>query len=45
MNILMDGKEANFRPDVVMDGALITGQNPASSKPVARALLARQATR
>ena len=32
-------------PYVVTDGALITGQNPASSEPAARALLARQTTR
>ena len=38
-------KEANWQPFVVTDGALITGQNPASSEPAARALLARQATR
>jgi putative intracellular protease/amidase len=30
---------------VVSDGALITGQNPASSASAARALLARQAGR
>jgi len=38
-------KAANWQPYVVTDGALITGQNPASSEPAARALLARQATR
>ena len=38
-------KAANWQPYVVIDGALITGQNPASSEPAARALLARQATR
>ena len=38
-------KDANWQPYVVTDGALITGQNPASSEPAARALLARQATR
>ena len=38
-------KLANWQPHVVTDGALITGQNPASSEPAARALLARQATR
>ena len=38
-------KEANWQPFVVTDGALITGQNPASSEPAARALLARQAKR
>ena len=36
-------KGADFQPYVVTDGALITGQNPASSEPAARALLARQA--
>ena len=36
---------ADWQPYVVTDGALITGQNPASSAPAARALLARQATR
>jgi len=38
-------KVANWQPHVVVDGALITGQNPASSEPAARALLARQAKR
>ena len=38
-------KAADWQPFVVTDGALITGQNPASSEPAARALLARQATR
>ena len=38
-------KGADWQPYVVTDGALITGQNPASSAPAARALLARQATR
>jgi putative intracellular protease/amidase len=38
-------KKADWQPYVVTDGALITGQNPASSEPAARALLARQATR
>ncbi|CAN5161584.1 type 1 glutamine amidotransferase domain-containing protein [soil metagenome] len=38
-------KGADWQPYVVTDGALITGQNPASSEPAARALLARQATR
>jgi len=38
-------KGADWQPFVVTDGALITGQNPASSEPAARALLARQATR
>jgi putative intracellular protease/amidase len=32
-------KSANWQPYVVRDGLLITGQNPASSKPAARALL------
>ena len=36
---------ADFQPYVVSDGALITGQNPASSEPAARALLAREAAR
>lgn len=34
-------KAADWQPYVVTDGALITGQNPASSEPAARALLAR----
>jgi len=34
-------KAANFQPHVVVDGALITGQNPASSEPAAVALLAQ----
>jgi putative intracellular protease/amidase len=38
-------KAADWQPYVVTDGALITGQNPASSAPAARALLARQGTR
>ena len=38
-------KGADWKPYVVVDGALITGQNPASSEPAARALLARQAKR
>ena len=38
-------KGADWQPYVVTDGALITGQNPASSAPAALALLARQATR
>ncbi len=38
-------KDANWQPHVVTDGALITGQNPASSEPASRALVARQATR
>ena len=38
-------KGADWQSFVVTDGALITGQNPASSAPAARALLARQATR
>lgn len=36
-------KAADWQPHVVTDGALITGQNPASSEPAARALLARHA--
>ena len=32
-------KQADFQPHVVTDGLLITGQNPASSEPAARALL------
>jgi putative intracellular protease/amidase len=32
-------KEKNWEPHIVMDGMLITGQNPASSKPAASALL------
>ena len=38
-------KGADWQPYVVTDGALITGQNPASSAPAAHALLARQAKR
>jgi putative intracellular protease/amidase len=38
-------KAADWQPYVVTDGALITGQNPASSAPAAQALLARQAKR
>jgi putative intracellular protease/amidase len=38
-------KVADWQPHVVTDGALITGQNPASSAPAAQALLARQAKR
>lgn len=38
-------KLGDWQPYVVTDGALITGQNPASSEPAAHALLARQATR
>ncbi len=34
-------KVADWQPHVVVDGLLITGQNPASSEPAARALLAR----
>ena len=34
-------KAANWQPHVVTDGLLITGQNPASSEPAARALLAK----
>ena len=32
-------KQADWKPHVVVDGLLITGQNPASSEPAARALL------
>lgn len=32
---------ADWQPHVVVDGLLITGQNPASSEPAAKALLAR----
>lgn len=32
-------KEKNWQPHVALDGMLITGQNPASSKPAAKALL------
>jgi putative intracellular protease/amidase len=32
-------KAADWQPHVVRDGNLITGQNPASSEPVARELL------
>jgi putative intracellular protease/amidase len=31
---------ADWQPHVLVDGLLITGQNPASSEPAARALLA-----
>ena len=34
-------KAADWQPHVVVDGLLITGQNPASSEPAARALLAK----
>ena len=34
-------KGADWQPHVVTDGTLITGQNPASSEPAARALLAQ----
>ena len=34
-------KAADWQPHVVTDGLLITGQNPASSEPAARALLAK----
>jgi putative intracellular protease/amidase len=33
----------NWQPNVVEDGALITGQNPASAGPIADALVARLA--
>ena len=36
-------KAGDWQPYVVTDGALITGQNPASSEPAARAVLARLA--
>ena len=32
-------KAADWQPHAVVDGLLITGQNPASSEPVAEALL------
>jgi putative intracellular protease/amidase len=32
-------KGADWEPYVVTDGLLVTGQNPASSEPAARALL------
>jgi putative intracellular protease/amidase len=34
---------SDFEPYVVVDGTLITGQNPASSAPAAQALLAELA--
>jgi len=34
-------KAADYQPHVVTDGRLITGQNPASSEPAARALLSQ----
>jgi putative intracellular protease/amidase len=34
-------KAADWQPNVVVDGLIITGQNPASAGPVARALLAK----
>jgi putative intracellular protease/amidase len=34
-------KAADWQPHVVVDGLLITGQNPASSEPAAQALLAK----
>jgi putative intracellular protease/amidase len=34
-------KLADWQPHVVTDGLLITGQNPASSEPTAKALLAK----
>lgn len=34
-------KAADWQPHVVTDGLLITGQNPASSEPAAKALLKR----
>ncbi len=38
-------KAADWQPHVVIDGKLITGQNPASSEPAARAVLAQLQTR
>lgn len=38
-------KAADWRPYVVSDGLLITGQNPASSAPAARALIEKLAAR
>jgi putative intracellular protease/amidase len=38
-------KQADWQPHVVTDGLLITGQNPASSKPAAEALLAMMQAR
>lgn len=37
-------KAADWQPHVVVDGLLITGQNPASSEPAAKALLAKLQT-
>jgi putative intracellular protease/amidase len=37
-------KAADWQPHVVVDGLLITGQNPASSEPAAKALLAKLTT-
>jgi putative intracellular protease/amidase len=37
-------KVADWQPHVVVDGLLITGQNPASSEPAAKALLAKLKT-
>jgi putative intracellular protease/amidase len=34
-------KAADYQPHVVTDGKLITGQNPASSEPAARALMSQ----
>ena len=34
-------KVANWQPHVVVDGLVLTGQNPASSKPTAEALLTK----
>jgi putative intracellular protease/amidase len=34
-------RAADWQPHVVVDGLVITGQNPASSEPVAQALLAK----
>ena len=37
-------KAADWQPHVVVDGVLITGQNPASSESAAKALLAKLKT-
>jgi putative intracellular protease/amidase len=37
---IFDGNPANFQPHAVRDGRLVTGQNPASSAPVAALMLA-----
>lgn len=38
-----DSKAVDWQPHVVVDGLLVTGQNPASSEPAALALLERLA--